>query len=71
MKLVYWHRDGCGQPAFLYQEDALKEDTGLEPRYAFRINGDPILPQDKVLCDSCGAPLRLPIQMDYFRRERC
>ena len=68
-QVVYWHRDGCGQPAFLYQENQLIEGRGLDVRYAKKLNGESLLPNDRVECDSCGAPLRLPIRWEYFRRE--
>ena len=65
-RLTYRHRDGCGRPAFVYEKDKLMAGRGLDPKYALNTDGTPVLPNDEVVCGSCGKPLRTPLRWEYF-----
>jgi hypothetical protein len=57
---VYWHRDGCNEPAFLFKKIPLPTDLISDTtEFGMHTNGDPILSCDLIACDSCGEQLRI------------
>lgn len=62
---VMMHNRGCGRPAFLVRRE-IQWGEAARSEDAAHLDGRPVMPMDRVVCDSCGEPMGVPRTTDIF-----